>query len=239
MALGAIIGGVASLAGGLFGSNSAAKAARRAARQAAKLQAKLSRLENTRQQIINPYEGVTDLSSLASDLSTQMSNPFSRLGVATKAAEMQIEEADLSLANTLDTLKATGAGAGGATALAQAALRSKKGVSASIEQQEAQNDKLRAQGEQALESARISEQRRLQGIGISEGQRVQQADVAGEQFVFGAREQREMQQLDRVSNQIAALSGQAAAAKRDSTAALTGGIGAAASLFGGIDFNNG
>ena len=73
------------------------------------------------------------------------------LGVATQAAEMQIEEADIALANTLDTLRATGASAGGATALAQAALQSKKGVSASIEQQEAQNEKLRAQGESQLE----------------------------------------------------------------------------------------
>ncbi len=230
MALGSIIGMGVSIAGGLIGGNAAKKAARAAARERKRLQAKLHQLENNRQQIINPYEGVTDLSSLASDLSTQMSNPFARLGVATKAAEMQIEEADLSLANTLDTLRATGAGAGGATALAQAALRSKKGVAASIEQQEASNDKLRAQGEQTLENARIAEQRRLQGIGLSEAQRVQQAGVAGEQFMFSAREQREMQQLDRT----AALLGQAqqaeAQATADQTSAMTGMFGSLAQL---------
>ena len=64
---------------------------------------------------------------------------------------MQIEQADISLANTLDTLRSTGASAGGATALAQAALQSKKGVSANIEQQEANNERLRAQGEQQLD----------------------------------------------------------------------------------------
>ena len=69
---------------------------------------------------------------------------------------MQIEQADISLANTLDTLRATGAGAGGATALAQAALQSKKGVSASIEQQEVQNEKLRAQGEANLQAKRMA-----------------------------------------------------------------------------------
>jgi len=230
MPIGSIIGMGLSLAGGLFGASSAKKAARAAAREKARIQAKLNRLENNRQQIINPYEGVTDLSSLVSDLSTQMSNPFARLGVATRAAEMQIEEADLSLANTLDTLRATGAGAGGATALAQAALRSKKGVASSIEQQEAANDKLRAQGEQALESAKIAEQRRLQGIGLSEAQRVQQAEVAGEQFVFSMREQREMQQLDRT----AALLGQAnqatAQARADQTQAITGMFGSLAQL---------
>ncbi len=234
MAIGAIIGGVASIAGGLIGSSSAKKAARKAAREKAKLQAKLHRLENNRQQIINPYEGVTDLSSLASDLSTQMSNPFSNLGVATKAAEMQIEEADLSLANTLDTLRATGAGAGGATALAQAALRSKKGVAANIEQQEAQNEKLRAQGEQALEQAKIAEQRRIQNVGLSEAQRVQQADVAGKQFVFGQREQREMQQLNRTAAMLGQSTQAAAQAKADQTSAITGMFGSLAQLAPGM-----
>ena len=45
-AAGAIIGGVASIARGLFGSSSAKKAARRAAREKARLSAKLQKLEN-------------------------------------------------------------------------------------------------------------------------------------------------------------------------------------------------
>ena len=93
----------------------------------------------------------------------------------TQAAEIQMEQTDIALANTLDTLRATGASAGGATALAQAALQSKKGIAASIESQEAQNEKLRAQGEQQLQQQKISEQQRLQGIEISEGQRIQNA----------------------------------------------------------------
>ena len=48
--------------------------------------------------------------------------------VATAAAEMKAREQDLSLATTLDTLRATGASAGGATALAQAASRSKANI---------------------------------------------------------------------------------------------------------------
>jgi hypothetical protein len=213
---GAVIGGVASLAGGIFGSMSARRAARRARRQARKLQAKLAQLEANRQEIINPYEGVKDLSSM-------LSNPFANLSVATQAAEIQMEQSDIALANTLDTIRATGASAGGATALAQAALQAKKGVAASIESQEVANEKQRAAGEATLQRQQMSEQQRLQ-----------QADVAGKQFVFGQTERREQQQLDRVSNQIAALQGQAASASRDSMAALTGGIGAAASLLGGI-----
>jgi hypothetical protein len=218
--VGAIIGGVASLAGGIFGSRKARRAAKRARREAAKLETKLTELEKNRQEIINPYEGVQDLSSM-------LSNPFASLSVATQAAEIQMEQSDIALANTLDAIRATGASAGGATALAQAALQAKKGVAASIESQEVANEKQRAAGEATLQQQQMSEQQRLQ-----------QADVAGRQFVFGMTEQREQQQLDRVSNQISALRGQAASASRDSTAALTGGIGAAASLFGGIDFNN-
>ena len=214
--VGAIIGGVASLAGGMFGSRKARRAARRARREAAKLERKLTELEKNRQEIINPYEGVQDLSSM-------LSNPFANLSVATQAAEIQMEQSDIALANTLDTIRATGASAGGATALAQAALQAKKGVAASIEGQEVANEKQRAAGEATLQQQKMSEQQRLQ-----------QADVAGRQFVFGMTEQREQQQLDRVSNQISALRGQAASASRDSTAALTGGIGAAASLLGGI-----
>ncbi len=214
--VGAIIGGVASLAGGIFGSRKARRAAKRARREAAKLETKLTELEKNRQEIINPYEGVQDLSSM-------LSNPFASLSVATQAAEIQMEQSDIALANTLDTIRATGASAGGATALAQAALQAKKGVAASIEGQEVANEKQRAAGEATLQRQQMSEQQRLQ-----------QADVAGRQFVFGMTEQREQQQLDRVSNQISALRGQAASASRDSTAALTGGIGAAASLLGGI-----
>jgi hypothetical protein len=77
----------------------------------------------------------------------KIGNPYANLGVAAKASEFQAEQADISLANTLDTIRATGGGSGGATALAQAALTSKQGISASIQQQEASNQKAYARGE--------------------------------------------------------------------------------------------
>ena len=219
MALGAIIGAGASIVGGLIGNNAAKKAARAAAREKRRLQKKLDTLEANRQEIVNPYQGFENLTST-------MSNPFANLGVATQAAEMQAEEADISLANTLDTLRATGASAGGATALAQAALRSKKGVSASIEQQEAQNEKLKAQGEQQLQQQKVAEERRMQ-----------QAGAAGKQFVFGATEQREQQQLDRTAAMLGQQQAAQAQAKADQTSALTGMFGtvAQAGLSGGFD----
>ena len=85
--------------------------------------------------------------------------------------------------------RATGASAGGATALAQAALQSKKGISASIEQQEVANEKLKADGKAQLEQIRMGEAGRIQNIQMSEAQRMQQSDVAGKQFVFGQQAQ--------------------------------------------------
>jgi len=202
-----VVGAVGSVVGGIFGRKAAKKAAREAAKRRAKLQAKMAQLEASRQEIINPYEGVKDLTSM-------ISNPFAQLSVATKAAEIQIEEADISLANTLDTMRATGASAGGATALANAALRSKRGVAASIEQQEKSNEDKRAAGEQAAQNKKQQEQ-----------QRMQTADVAGRQFVFNQTESREMQQLNRVAGQLGAAQQAVSQANSDATAATLGMIG--------------
>ena len=128
MALGAIIGGIGSIATSVIAGKAAREEQRRAAREKKRLEKKMAQLEADRQDVINPYAGIQDLSSM-------ITNPFANLSVATGAAEMKIEQADISLANTLDTMRATGASAGGATALAQEALRSKKDVANSIELQ--------------------------------------------------------------------------------------------------------
>jgi hypothetical protein len=145
---------------------------------------------------------------------------------------MQAEEADMSLANTLDTLKETGSSAGGATALAQAALKSKQGISANIEQQEAANEKLRAQGEADMERMKMAEAQRIQGVQISEAQRIQGAEAAGKQFMFGAREGREQQKIDRVAAQLGGAQAQEGQARANYTSALTGMIGGIASTAG-------
>ena len=234
----AIAGAALSVIGGMFGAGAAKKRERKAAREKARLQRKLTNLENSRQDIIDPSAGVTNLSGLAQDLSGQLTNPMANLSVATQAAEMQVEQADISLANTLDTLKATGAGAGGATALAQAALQSKKGVSASIEQQEANNERLRAQGEQQMQQLKMAEQQRVQGLQIREGGRVQGLEMQGRQFAFQTQENREMQQLDRVSAQISGAEAREAQAGADRTGAFTGMIGGITSIAGAAAGNS-
>jgi len=142
-----------------------------AANKAKLAQGVLQDMERSRQAIIDPSADIT--------------NAYASLGVATQAAEMQAEEADIALANTLDTLRATGTSAGGATALAMAALKSKQGVSASIEQQEANNASLAAKGQMA----------------------VNQAKAAGKQWQWSQQESRDMVQLDRqqakIDNQLA------------------------------------
>lgn len=163
---------------GLFGEGKRARQAKAAANKA---EQRLNTLLSQRQEVINPYAAVSDLSSM-------ITNPFANLQVATRAAEMQARETDISLASTLDALRATGAGAGGATALAQAAARSKQGIAASIEQQEAANAQMRARGEaQAMQ------------MRIGEAQRMQEADIMGQQFVFGATEQRQVAEMSRQS----------------------------------------
>ena len=212
--------GIAGALGNVITGLGAGKKQRAAQRQQRGFDRQLAAAERNRQAIIDPYSGIKDLSSM-------ISNPFANLQVATKAAEMQATEQDISLAATLDTLRATGAGAGGATALAQAALQSKQGVAASIEQQEAQNEKLRAQGEQNLINAKMAEQQRIQSVAISEGQRVQAAEAAGQQFMFGAQEARTNMDLDRAAAQISQAQATEASANQAQAAAWSNAFTAA------------
>jgi hypothetical protein len=232
MAVSAGVGALTSIVGGIFGNRKAKKAARRAAAEKKRINKAITAFENNRQDVINPYSDVKSLANLATDLSGELSNPYADLGVATSAAEIQMEQTDLALAATLDTLQATGASAGGATALAQAALQSKQGVAASIEQQEAQNEKLRAQGEQNLMNAKMSEQQRLQGIAISEGQRVQATDAAGQQFMFQAEENRTNMDLDRAASQISQAQAAEASANQAKAQAWSSALGGVTSVVG-------
>lgn len=120
----------------------------------------LEAAKNARQEAFNPYENIT--------------NQFANLGVATQAAEFQAEETDIALANTLDAMQASGAGAGGATALAQAALKSKRGISASIQQQEKANQDLAARGADAVQ--KMKAQGEMQKFAIEDKR--DEADIA-------------------------------------------------------------
>ena len=99
-----------------------------------------------------------------------------------------MEQTDLALANTLDTIAQAGLGAGGAPALAREAARSKNKISATIEQQEVQNEKLKAQGSMQLQQQILAEKVRMQ-----------QGDMAAQQFMYTAQETRTNSDLDRAA----------------------------------------
>jgi hypothetical protein len=151
-------------------------------------QIKLDNIEKNRQEIVNPYANVT--------------NPFANMQVATQAAEMQAEQTDIALANTLDTLRSTGAAAGGATALAQAALKSKQGISADIEKQEMANQKLMAQGEQQMQQ--------LQG--------------AGKSAQMNMQENRDLRDITRLQDNMNLAQQQRAAGQATAGMAMASGI---------------
>ena len=112
---------------------------------------------------------------------------------------MQAEQTDIALANTLDTLRETGKGAGGATALAQAALKSKQNVASSIEKQEVNNEKLKAQGQLQVDLYRAK----------------------GEGDVMTMQEAREGAELDRLQGSADIQSARRDAALKSSIGAFT------------------
>jgi hypothetical protein len=218
------IGAGVQIIGGLISGYGAKKAEKAAQAEKDRINRALNLFEQNRQAVINPYEDVTSLTGLIDDMRDDLSNPFANLGVATSAAEIQMEQTDIALANTLDTLQSTGASAGGATALAQAAKASKKDVAANIEQQEAQNEKLKAQGEEALQAKEMQ----LTQMQIGEEARVQNAQAAGKQFMFSTQENRDIATMNRMSGQEAQARqdiANANAAQQAATAGIISGVG--------------
>jgi hypothetical protein len=230
----AVVGAGVAVIGGAVAANQANKAAGRAQSAASRARQEIKRIKSQRINITNPYAGNSDLSSLAKDLSSMITNPFANLAVATQAAEMQMEQSDIALANSLDTLASTGASAGGATALAQAALQSKKGVSASIEQQEKQNEDKAAQGEQQMQQLQMSEKQRIQGVQIQEGQRLQTQAGQGSQFEQQMEENRTNSDLGRAAGQEQQAMSNLAAARAAEGAAWGAAIKGVGGAIGGL-----
>jgi hypothetical protein len=209
----ALVGAGVQLFGGLMGASKARRQARAMERKQRQYQSQLENLEKNRQRIVNPYADIEDMSSA-------IQNPFANLQVATAAAEMQAEETDISLAGTLDTLRATGAGASGATALAQAALRSKQGIAADIQKQEMRNAELRAQGEQKMQQLRQAERARVQTL-----------MGRGEEARMRMQEARETGRLDRLAGLADQYAAAGAQARQQSSAMLGSALGAVGGAF--------
>ncbi len=147
-------------------------------------------------------------------MKAQLSNSYANLGVATKAAEMQAQQSDVALANMMEGMLVTG-GSANATALAQAAAKSKQGISASIEQQEVQNQKLRAQGEEKLQQQRMS---------------LEQAAIGAEQQAWQIAEGREVFDINRQQAEADYLRNQQQAYNDASQAAWMQGLSGSTSI---------
>ena len=179
--------GIIGIGTAVFGAFQSGRARREARRQKRIAAARLQALEANRQDIVDPFEGVE--------------NPYQQMQVATRSTEIAAEQADISLASSLDTLRATGASAGGATALARAATQAKRKIGADIEKQEMALQKLKAQGTMQFEA-----------------QKARSASAT-----MARQEARENQQLNRQSSLMDSYAQQETAAKQQ----MMGNIGAA------------
>jgi len=168
---------------------------------------KLEALEKNRQPVI-------DQSGKIRAMKDQVFNPYANLAVANKASDLKIEQTDQALANTLDQINQSGSGAGGATALARMAAASKAQVGASLENQEVQNQKLKAEGEASATQQKMN---------------LEQAAIGEETAAWGRQEGRDQVQLDRLSGQQQNAQAQAAAYGAQATQAIMSGVTSATS----------
>jgi len=152
-----IAGGVAAAAGATTSAIAAKRAKEEGRAQgdiAAQQQAALDAMVEERPAFKNPYDNMTNHFE-------NLDNPYANLTVATEAFKIQADQADQALANSLDVMMETGQAAGGATALAQMALQSKRGIAASIQAQETQNKAMAAEGEAQIQTQKAQGAQRL------------------------------------------------------------------------------
>ena len=175
----AAIGVAAGITSGIVGTVQARKRRDQQNAVAATQQEQLDKLVAERPKFKNPAKNLTNAFA-------DMSNPYANLTVATESFKQEAEQADIALANSLDVMMETGMGAGGATALAQAALQSKRGIAASINAQETQNRKLQAEGEANVAKMQAQGQENLNRL-MFEGDTAEQKDAINFQEALMSR----------------------------------------------------
>ncbi len=167
-----IAGGIAAVAGATTNAIAAKRAKEEGKAQgdiAAQQQAALDAMVEERPAFKNPYENMTNHFE-------NLDNPYANLTVATESFKIQADQADQALANSLEELMETGQAAGGATALAQMALQSKRGIAASIQAQETQNKAMAAEGEAQIQTQKAQGAQRLDEM-KAQGNAMEQQDA--------------------------------------------------------------
>ena len=81
---------------------------------------------------------------------------------------------------------------------------------------------------------RAQGQAQMNQMRMAEAQRIQQAGIAGKQFVFGAQEQREMAQLNRAAGFQQQAMSDASAYQGQMIGAIGGAFGSAAGAYAGM-----
>ena len=205
MAIGSTVSGLAQLGMGLMdrGRIKRERAEAKKAYEAAKK-------SYASMDISNPFENVQ----------TEFENPFEDLTVNQQAAQFQRETMRQQQANTLNQLRgaAGGSGIGAlAQALANQASVAAQQASASIAQQEAVNERLRAQGElQVQKGEMLAEQQRLAGA-----ERSRALESRKTRTLFGMAQQRRAAADQAVAQANAALY---SGIGQLGTSLLTGGV---------------
>jgi len=131
------------------------------------------------------------------------SNPFAGLEnvaedltVNQQASQFQAQQADAALAQSMQAAIASGGAAGGAQAIAQAALASRQGISADLARQEQANQmarvnqaanlqKFEAQGEEDLQTQRYQQQQQLTNLASGRLNAAKQARQQATNQLFG------------------------------------------------------
>lgn len=162
-----------------------------------------------RQAVLNTADDIRAMKS-------QLTNAYANLGVATESAKIQMEQTDLALANMVEGMKTTGSSAS-ATALARAAAQSKRSISADIQKQEANNQKLYAQGEAQLQQQRIA---------------LEQSALQAEERAFAIQEEREIFDINRLQAEADFFRNQQQAYEDAASAAFLAGVTGTANVAG-------
>ena len=166
-----------------------------ASKLAAAAQAGLPQLSEPRSMEAIGYEAQgytadqTNVAGLLRGEDTGLTNEMSNLQVSTAAAEMAAQEADQALASSQDLAAQAGTGAGGATALAAQAAKSKAGIAADIDRQVKENEVRRAQGEMQLQREQLSQQNLASQFDLGQQQFNVSAKNAASQFSANAMNQ--------------------------------------------------
>lgn len=108
------------------------------------------------------YEGFDFQNAFAN-----MENPYEDLRVATQGAEFQAQQQQQGLANTLDALRQSGGGLGAAAVAQSLAMQqsaNQQQISASIAEQEVNNERMAAQGQMQMQMQEAQGAMQVQGM---------------------------------------------------------------------------